>query len=178
VGRVPGTSLTAVARPATSADALRIAEICTSAFRAAYGELLPAGYIDRAVAVYFCETRVARQVPAHPPRWFGYQVAEEDGRLVGAAGGGLTRAGVGELHLIYLEPREKGRGLGTLLLDRVIEQIRAAGGTEVWLSVFLGDAAGIGFYRARGFQPVETVQADLSREDDHIRSLRMRRVLG
>ncbi|BCJ40963.1 N-acetyltransferase [Actinoplanes ianthinogenes] len=169
--------MTAVARPAISADATRVAEICTSAYRAAYQDLLPPGYIDRTVAVYFGAERVARQVPADPPRWFGYQVAEEDGRLLGAAGGGMTRDGVGELHLIYLDPRERRRGLGTLLLDRVIEQIRAAGGTEVWLSVFLGDAAGIGFYRARGFQPVETVQAGLSRADDHIRSLRMRRML-
>jgi GNAT superfamily N-acetyltransferase len=174
---VPRSSLTAVARPATSADADRIAEICTSAYRAAYRELLPPGYIDRTVDIYFGSARVARQVPAVPPKWFGYQVAEEDGWLVGAAGGGLTGPGVGELHLIYLEPAERGRGLGTLLLDRVTEQVRAAGGTEMWLSVFLGDAAGIGFYRSRGFQPVETVQADLSRTDDHIRSLRMRRVL-
>jgi ribosomal protein S18 acetylase RimI-like enzyme len=169
--------LTAVTRPATSADATRIAEICTSAYRAAYQELLPPGYIDRTVDIYFGEARVARQVPADPPKWFGYQVAQEDDRLLGAAGGGMTRPGVGELHLIYLDPAERGRGLGTLLLDRVIEQIRAAGGSEVWLSVFLGDAAGIGFYRSRGFQPVETVQADLSRTDDHIRSLRMRRTL-
>ncbi|GIF14849.1 GNAT family N-acetyltransferase [Actinoplanes teichomyceticus] len=175
---MPGTSLTAVARPATGVDAPRIAQICATAYRAAHHELLPAGYIDRTVAVYFGAERVARQVPAAPPGWFGYQVAERDGRLLGAAGGGLTAPGVGELHLIYLEPGERGRGLGTLLLDRVIEQIRAAGGTEVWLSVFLGDAAGIGFYRSRGFQPVETVRADLSREDDHIRSLRMRRPLN
>lgn len=174
---MPRSSLTAVARPATGVDAPRIAEICASAYRTAYRELLPSGYIDRTVAIYFGAYRVARQVPAHPPRWFGYQVAEEDGRLLGAAGGGLTGAGVGELHLIYLDPRERGRGLGTLLLDRVIEQIRGAGGTEVWLSVFLGDGSGIGFYRSRGFQPMETVQADLSREDDHIRSLRMRRAL-
>lgn len=174
---MPRSSLTAVARSATSADADRIAEICTAAYRAAYRELLPPGYIDRTVEIYFDAARVARQVPADPPKWFGYQVAEEDGRLVGAAGGGMTGDGVGELHLIYLDPAERGRGLGTLLLDRVIDQIRTAGGAEVWLSVFLGDGAGIGFYRSRGFQPVETVQADLSRADDHIRSLRMRRPL-
>ncbi|AEV86581.1 Protease synthase and sporulation negative regulatory protein PAI 1 [Actinoplanes sp. SE50] len=158
-------------------DADRIAEICTAAYRAAYRELLPPGYIERTAGICFGAARVARQVPADPPRWFGYQVAEEGDRLVGAAGGGLTRPGIGELHLIYLDPAERGRGLGTLLLDRVIAQIREAGGTEVWLSVFLGDGPGIGFYRSRGFQPMATVQADLSREDDHIRSLRMRRAL-
>jgi GNAT superfamily N-acetyltransferase len=169
--------LTAVARSATSDEATRIAEICDSSYRAAYRELLPPGYIDRTIAEYFGPARVARQVRAALPGWFGYQVAEEGGRLVGVSGGGLTAAGVGELHLIYLDPRERGRGLGTLLLGRVTEMIRSAGGTEMWVSVFLGDAGGIGFYRARGFQPMETVQAALSRTDDHIRSLRMRRPL-
>ncbi|WP_083971886.1 GNAT family N-acetyltransferase [Actinoplanes awajinensis] len=175
---MPETSLTAEARSATGEEATRIAEICVSSYQAAYQELLPPGYIERTVAKYFGEARVTRQVRAALPGWFGYQVAEEGGRLVGVSGGGLTAPGVGELHLIYLDPRERGRGLGTLLLDRVTEMIRSSGGTQMWVSVFLGDAAGIGFYRSRGFQPMETVQAPLSRTDDHIRSLRMRRLLN
>ena len=63
------------------------------------------------------------------------------------------------------------------MLNRITDQIRAAGGTEMWVSVFLGDSAGIGYYRARGFQPKQTVRAAMSRVDDHIRSLRMHREL-
>ncbi|MEU4625870.1 GNAT family N-acetyltransferase [Actinoplanes sp. NPDC023801] len=169
--------MTAVVRRAVDTDAAAIARICSTAYRNAYRELLPEGYINRSVAAFYQEPRIVADIDASPPAWFGYQVVEEDGRVLGAAGGGLSGPAAGELSLIYLESAERGRGLGTLLLDRVTEQIRDAGGTEMWVSVFLGDSAGIGFYRARGFQPMDTVRATLSREDDHIRSLRMRRPL-
>ncbi|MEU8663891.1 GNAT family N-acetyltransferase [Actinoplanes philippinensis] len=173
---MPRSSLTAVVRPAAATDVAAIARICSTAYRDAYRELLPEGYINRSVAEFYSEQRIARDIAPSLPDWFGYQVVEEDGRVLGAAGGGMTDPATGELSLIYLESAAQGRGLGTLLLDRVTEQIRAAGGAEMWVSVFLGDSGGIGFYRARGFQPMETVRATLSREDDHIRSLRMRRL--
>jgi GNAT superfamily N-acetyltransferase len=169
--------LTAVVRQAVEADATTIAKVCSTAYRETYRELLPEGYIERSVVAFYDETRVAGDIAPAPPEWFGYQVVEEGGRVLGAAGGGLTGPATGELSLVYLESTARGRGLGTLLLDRVTEQIRAAGGAEMWVSVFLGDRPGIGFYRARGFEPVDTVRAALSRTDDHIRSLRMVRQL-
>jgi ribosomal protein S18 acetylase RimI-like enzyme len=172
------SSLTAAVRPAAPTDAADIAEVCSTAYRETYRDLLPSGYIERSVIEFYDPRRVAADVPAAPPDWFGYQVVEEDGRVLGAAGGGMTGPAEGELSLVYLDPAERGRGLGTMLLNRVTEQIRAEGGTRMWVSVFLGDRAGIGFYRARGFQPIETVRAVLSREDDHLRSLRMRRELA
>jgi GNAT superfamily N-acetyltransferase len=170
--------LTAVVRPAVEADVTSIATICATAYRETYRELLPQGYIDRSVVAFYDPDRVAEEISPSPPEWFGYQVVEEDGRVLGAAGGGMLGAGRGELSRVYLESAVRGRGLGTLLLESVTSQIRAAGGTEMWVSVFLGDRDGIGFYRARGFEPVETVRAALSRVDDHIVSLRLRRTLG
>jgi ribosomal protein S18 acetylase RimI-like enzyme len=169
--------MTAVVRPAADADVPGIARICSTTYRDTYRDLLPEGYIERSVTEFYNEPRVADDVAPAPPEWFGYQVVEEAGRVLGAAGGGLTGPATGELSVIYLDSAERGRGLGTLLLDRVVEQVRAAGGTEVWVSVFLGDQPGIGFYRARGFEPMQTVRATLSRVDDHIRSLRMLRKL-
>ena len=174
---VPRSSLTAVVRQATDADVAEIARICSTVYRDTYRELLPEGYIERSVTAFYDERRVAREVAPAPSQWFGYQVVEEHGRVLGAAGGGMISARAGELSLVYLEATARGRGLGTLLLDRVVTQIREAGGREVWVSVFLGDSPGIAFYRARGFEPVSTVQAALSRVDDHIVSLRMRRML-
>ncbi|MBW6436846.1 GNAT family N-acetyltransferase [Actinoplanes hulinensis] len=169
--------MTAVVRPAVDADVARIAAICSSGYRDAYRELLPDGYIERSVVEFYSRERVAKEIAPAPPGWFGYQVVEEDGLVLGVAGGGMTGPAAGELSRVYLDAAVREGELGTLLLDRVTEQIGAAGGTELWVSVFLGDRAGIGFYRARGFQPVETVRAALSRVDDHISSLRMCRRL-
>jgi GNAT superfamily N-acetyltransferase len=169
--------LTAVVRQAVEADASSIASVCSRAYRDAYRNVLPAGYIERSVQEFYNDSRVAEDIAPSDPEWFGYQVVEEDGRVLGAAGGGMTSAFAGELSLIYLDSGARGRGLGTLLLRHVTDRIREAGGTEMWVSVFLGDSAGISFYRSRGFQPETTVRAALSREDDHIRTLRMRREL-
>jgi ribosomal protein S18 acetylase RimI-like enzyme len=170
--------LTAVVRPAVAADAAAIAEVCSTVYRETYRDLLPPGYIDRSVGEFYNLDRVTADVAAAPPEWFGYQVVEEGGRILGAAGGGMIGPAAGELSLVYLSAAHRGRGLGTMLLDHVTSQIQAAGGTEMWLSIFLGDSAGIGFYRARGFEPRDTVRAALSRSDDHIVSLRMRRSLS
>jgi len=118
--------LTAVVRQAVVADVSSIAEICSTAYRDAYRELLPPGYIDRSVVAFYDEERVSRDVAAAPPEWFGYQVVEEGGRVLGAAGGGMTGLRAGELSLIYLASAERGRGLGTRLLERVTALVRAA----------------------------------------------------
>jgi ribosomal protein S18 acetylase RimI-like enzyme len=87
----------------------------------------------------------------------------------------VTEPGVGHLSVIYLDPAHRGRGLGTLLLDRVIDQVRAEGATELWASVFVGNDKGIPFYRARGFTIVDKQKAFRSRDEDDVWSSRMRR---
>jgi GNAT superfamily N-acetyltransferase len=91
---------------------------------------------------------------------------------------GITAPGVGELFVIYLDPAERGRGLGTLLLDRVAGQVVSGGAREMWVSVTPGNERGLPFYRARGFEVVDKVKAYGSRPDDDIWSLRLRKPLG
>lgn len=167
----------AAVRAATAADVARICQICSEAYTATYQELLPQAFIDRTVRDFYNPDRVEKEVSPAPPHWFGYQVVEESGRVLGAAGGGMTGPGVGELFVIYLDPNERDRGLGTLLLDRVTAQISATGAKEMWVSVAPGNQRGIPFYEARGFTPIEQVKTYSSLEDEDIWSLRMRRNL-
>jgi ribosomal protein S18 acetylase RimI-like enzyme len=174
---MPDETTTPQVRPATTEDVARICEICSVAYRETYRDLVPADYIERVIRDFYLPERVAGEISPSPPHWFGYQVVEQDGRVLGAAGGGMTGPATGELFVIYLDPTRRNRGLGTLLLDRVVEQVRAAGATEMWVSVTEGNDKGLPFYRARGFTEVETVQAFGSLPDDDIRSVRMRRPL-
>lgn len=175
---VPGSSLPAAARQATGADVPAICRICTEAYRITYRDLLPPEYIERTIAEFYDPARVTREIEPAPPHWFGYQVVEQDGRVLGAAGGGMTGEHTGELFVLYLDPDERGRGLGTLLLDRVTGQLRQAGATEMWVAVTPGNERALPFYDARGFRPVETVRAYGSRDTDGVVSLRMRRPLS
>ncbi len=147
-------------RAATPADAGPICDVCARAFREDYRGLLPEERIEQVIAEYYNESRVRGEIEAAPPEWLGYQVVEEDGRVLGAAGGGLTGPAAGELYLISLDPAQRNRGLGSALLARVTEQLVALGATEMWLSVAAG-AAESPFFQARGFEKVELTPADV-----------------
>ncbi|PWK46163.1 GNAT family N-acetyltransferase [Actinoplanes xinjiangensis] len=165
----------AVVRAARDEDAEAIADICARGYRRTYPALLSSAFIERMIAEFYQVERVSKEVPAAPPGWLGYQVAEEDGRVLGAAGGGLLRPGVGELFVLYLDPDERGRGLGTLLLDRVTGQLRELGATEMWVAALDGNELGIPFYEARGFRKVERRRTYGSTEADNAWSWRFSR---
>ncbi|WP_430783062.1 GNAT family N-acetyltransferase [Actinoplanes sp. G11-F43] len=162
-------------RAARDEDAAAIRDICVRGYRKTYPTLLSSEFIERMLAEFFTLERVTAEVAAAPPGWLGYQVAEEDGRIVGAGVGGLTAPGVGELFTLYLDPDERGRGLGTLLLDRVTGQLRAAGATEMWVAALDGNELAIPFYQARGFRKVERRRTYGSTEADDAWSWRFSR---
>ena len=164
-------------RPARDGDAAAIVDICTRGYRRTYPDLLSPVFIERMIAEFYHVERVSKEIPAAPPGWLGYQVAEEDGRVVGTAAGGLTTPGVGELFVLYLDPDERGRGLGTLLLDRITAQIRELGATQMWVAALDGNQMGIPFYEARGFRKVERRRTYGSTEADDAWSWRFSRPL-
>ncbi|WP_433828726.1 N-acetyltransferase family protein [Actinoplanes sp. CA-015351] len=162
-------------RSAREADVTSIAGICARAYAATYQEILPAGYRDRMLAEFYVPERITKDIAPAPPNWLGYQVVEDGGRVLGVAAGSLTAPGVGELAMIYLEPDERGRGLGSLLLDRVTEQVRELGATEMWVAAVVGNEMALPFYEARGFTIHGKRRAYGSTDDEDAWSLRLRR---
>ncbi|MBB2948020.1 GNAT superfamily N-acetyltransferase [Actinoplanes lutulentus] len=162
-------------RAAREADVTSIAGICSRAYAATYQGILPAGYLDRMLAEFYVPERITKDLAPAPPSWLGYQVVEEDGRVLGTAAGSLTAPGVGELAMIYLEPGERGRGLGSLLLDRITEQVRELGATEMWVAAVVGNELALPFYEARGFTIQGKRRAYGSTDDEDAWSLRLRR---
>ena len=64
--------------------------------------------------------------------------------------------GVGYVHLFYVAPAQRGRGLGRLLHQHAAAVFAARGMRRMRLSVSEGNAAAIAFYRALGWQRVGT----------------------
>ncbi|WP_433725631.1 N-acetyltransferase family protein [Actinoplanes sp. CA-051413] len=169
--------MNASVRAATAGDVAAICRICTDAYRDTYAGLLSGDYVERVIAEFYNPERVTGEIAASPPGWLGYQVVEEHGRVLGAAGGGMTGPGVGELFVIYLDPAELGRGLGTLLLNRIIEQVTELGAEELWASVVVDNTKGIPFYRARGFEEVSKRKAYGAGPEDDVWTWRMRKLI-
>ncbi|WP_328466085.1 GNAT family N-acetyltransferase [Actinoplanes sp. NBC_00393] len=138
-------------RAARDEDVEAICDICARAYHATYTGLVSSDYLNRMLEEFYQPERVAKAVAATPPDWLGYQVVTDSQRVRGFAAGGIVGPGVGELFTLYLDPGERGRGLGTLLLDRVTDQLRALGATEMWAAALAGNEQGMPSYRARGF---------------------------
>jgi GNAT superfamily N-acetyltransferase len=131
-------------------DVQAICRICSEGWRETYAGLLPPEVIERTIADFYNEERVRREVE-QPEGWSGWLVAEADGEVLGAGGGGLTAAGVGELFVLYADPARRGEGVGTALLRAITERQRRQGAREQWVSVEPGNEKGLPFYRVHGF---------------------------
>jgi ribosomal protein S18 acetylase RimI-like enzyme len=57
------------------------------------------------------------------------------------------------LETLVLLPDARGSGLGSALIERVREEVRAAGVTHLGLGVAAGNEDAIRFYRRHGFEP-------------------------
>jgi len=92
----------------------------------------------------------------------GTLAARRGGRLIGLASLGLLRGGEAELAAFYVVPDQQGRGVGLLLWDRSLAELRARGcrRMEVWT---LARAAARRFYEARGCEAFATGSFTLRR---------------
>lgn len=140
-----------LARLAVEKDVERIAEVCSDGWRDTYAGLKPAAYIEEMIGEFYTPERIATEIGARNHDWGGYVVAELDGQVVVAAGGGLIESTVGELFVLYADPRHRRHGGGTAALQSVTEQQQELGATEQWVSVEPENEMGRSFYAARGF---------------------------
>jgi GNAT superfamily N-acetyltransferase len=76
---------------------------------------------------------------------------------------------VAELETVFVVPEERGRGLGSLLLDVVDAELEARGIRDLAIGAVPGNAAALRLYERRGFLPTWTIvtrfAARISQED-------------
>ena len=138
-------------RPAEPGDAAGIARVCAEGWRDTYAGIYTGEHIESVIAEYYTVERIAAEITA-PEGWDGWIVAVEDGEVVGAGGGGLIEPGAGEVFVLYLDPKRRREGIGTLILDAITRQQLAQGAREQWVSVEPDNEKGLPFYNARGFE--------------------------
>jgi RimJ/RimL family protein N-acetyltransferase len=154
-------------RPARADDAAGMALVHVTAWQEAYRGLLPADYLT------------SLTVPGAEQRWLAilsadrghsrFLVAQHDtGSIVAIASVGVARerdlpAGVGELQMINVDPRWWAVGVGTALLARAEDELRAMACTGAYLWVLEGNGRAERFYRRCGWQ-----ETDIRRNDRRI----------
>lgn len=87
-----------------------------------------------------------------------FRVAEDEQGLAGFAKTSNltlpaeTGARTYELRQLYLDARAKGSGTAQALLDWALDQARARGAEEMWLSVYVDNHRAKRFYEKNGFE--------------------------
>jgi ribosomal protein S18 acetylase RimI-like enzyme len=64
-----------------------------------------------------------------------------------------TGESIAEIETVCVAPSERGRGIGTALLDRVDEELEAAGIADVLIGAVATNTDAIRLYERRGFRP-------------------------
>jgi len=82
--------------------------------------------------------------------------------------------GSAELAAIYLHPQYQGKGIGSALLKRGIEEL--SGVRSVWINVEKENWSGLSFYAAKGFEVVREFEEDF---DGHVlKTVRMELIVA
>jgi ribosomal protein S18 acetylase RimI-like enzyme len=93
--------------------------------------------------------------PGEPPSsWYDGKivlVAEEDGEPVGVAVADHIPPSIGHVHVVYVLPERRRRGVTKALLRELNERFRALGATHVTLDTDLSNRDGLGTWRRLGF---------------------------
>jgi len=108
-------------RKATIKDSSQLQKMFTQAYQTTYQELLPITMIQEDIQNFYNQERIIKDIEPALPAWSGYLVAEEEGQIVGAIGGGLLNAEECEVFVLYLNPEKKRKGYGSALLAELTE---------------------------------------------------------
>jgi ribosomal protein S18 acetylase RimI-like enzyme len=143
-------------REAEPKDARAIAEVHVGSWQAAYRGQLTDDYLD--------DLKVEDRLDQHrrtleEPRanWRTW-VAEDGGRIAGFAVTGPSEDAdaqdkTGEVYAIYLDPERVGTGLGRVLFEHSVGDLRERGFTEATLWVLETNERARRFYEIAGWKP-------------------------
>jgi GNAT superfamily N-acetyltransferase len=87
--------------------------------------------------------------------------AFEGGRLVGIATlRRRVRPGIDQLEALFVDRAHRRRGVGSLLIDRIVAVARDGGARTLYVSATPSESA-VGCYRSRGFRPTDAPISEL-----------------
>lgn len=145
-------------RKAKEEDLELIRALAEKTWPSAYGEIISQEQITFMLQKMYNQGELLKQLlEGHT-----FLIASELKEDVGFAGFSVldSETQTYKLHKLYVLPKMHGKGLGKLLMNEVVNQVRAQGGKFLQLNVNRANKAA-NFYEKAGFYIKETVNLDI-----------------
>jgi len=144
-------------REAKKSDAEEIRSVAEKTWYATYDGFISHETIETVIEKWYKVTDLKQQV--EDPYFF---VAVVEGDVAGFVHATISKEDkeVLELHRIYLDPDYWGQGVGSKLLQKVLESVDK-GIDRIALEVLQGNEVGRGFYVSKDFEEVERESVEL-----------------
>jgi len=149
-------------RPAKPTDAEAVLSVARASWHEAYDGILGEDTVDAVLEDWYRLEDLRSSIVEST-----VLVAERDGGVAGFAHAGPNPDaldGTYQLFRIYVRPDLWGREIGSRLLDRVTDAVRAAGGDRLRLGVLAANEVGVSFYESRDFDRVDAGTVEMAGE--------------
>lgn len=147
-------------RRATDADVTAIRAVALEAWDVAY-DAFDRDAIEGIVDDWYDESMLERAF-AKPETTF--LVADDDGRIVGFCHA-VVGDDEGDVLRTYVHPDRWNGGIGTALVDGVVDRCRDEGVATLRAMVLADNEVGSGFYESLGFRQTTTATTDIGDEE-------------
>lgn len=146
-------------RASNPRDVTAVQRVATTAWHAAYDDLLGADVVDRALDEWYEDEAIEAGI-SHDAQDF--LVAERDEAVLGYAHvGPHPPRRVYQLYRLYVHPDEWRQGIGRQLLAAVEQALYDRDVARYEAEVFADNEATIAFYEANGFERVDDAERDM-----------------
>ncbi|WP_435334753.1 GNAT family N-acetyltransferase [Haloarchaeobius sp. TZWWS8] len=149
-------------RSAALDDVPGIQRVARESWHAAHDHILDPAAVDRQVDEWYATDPVTERVTMTDVHVF---VADADDVVGFASGVAANRADHGELAelaTIYVHPDWWGERVGSRLLERVEDEMRERGFSELSITVLSENQVGLSFYRKHGYEVVSETETGLA----------------
>ncbi|PWI21477.1 GNAT family N-acetyltransferase [Kurthia zopfii] len=134
-----------VVRKMEKDDVRNVREIAINSWENTYKSIIPEIIQRDFLDMAYNEVVLKNRLENSP-----FYIAELDGELIGFANfSNVKMDGAVELSAIYMKPGFESRGVGTMLLNRGIEELKPK---RIYVSVETENTSGMNFYKARNFK--------------------------
>lgn len=142
-------------RDATIEDVPEIQRVADRGWNATYGDFLTEAAIETILDDWYAPEYLEAAITAEGAV---YLVAGDD-EIAGYASAAPTENGEAQLYAIYIDPDRWNGGVGTELLDSILERLTAHDIERLRVEVLGDNTVGVSFYESRGFE--RTTERDI-----------------